>query len=381
MWVVLLLAALASVEPERSSPTRAAPRAEARDVEVVLVGAPDARDAAHEVLEELLGALHVHVHRRDADQLETAAFLDRGPSAHRLATVIIDLRDRPAWVFVIDRDFERVLARPVQLEAGFDEVAREEVGAIVAEAIDALGQGGTIGVHTGEFLGHHLTDHHEPPTPPESPASAEPTPTEPALPEPALPEPTPPADPTPPRSGPRLGPSLELAYRLSTRGPQVLDHALDLGGAVAIGALPTSLRVSAHLEGWLPSRVGRSSAPVSVSGLMPSASIGVGLRASRRVTVIAEAGLGLGVLRARSVVSSDTAWQPVPLLLGRTALLFALPSRWHLGIGARVLVDPVDLRILDERGDVLFDPLRAWPAVELVLAWGSLVPEENRRRR
>jgi hypothetical protein len=65
----------------------------------------------------------------------------------RVARAWIDLSSpERATLYLVDRDWERVLVRHVRKVTGHDELAREAIGHILETAVDALAHGATIGV-------------------------------------------------------------------------------------------------------------------------------------------------------------------------------------------------------------------------------------------
>jgi hypothetical protein len=84
----------------------------------------------------------------------------------RVARAWIDLSGPArATLYLVDRNWERVLIRHVQKMQGHDELAREAIGHILETAVDALVHGGTIGIAPDE--GRPATE--RPPSPQPTP--------------------------------------------------------------------------------------------------------------------------------------------------------------------------------------------------------------------
>jgi hypothetical protein len=119
-----------------------------RHVEVVTAGRAEEAQPLESVLRELLARLDVNASFARASEIDARDRLGRRTEAAvAVAHVWIDLR-RPDAVllYIADRGLDRVLVRRVPTGKGIDEVAREELAYIVQATVDALLQGGQIGV-------------------------------------------------------------------------------------------------------------------------------------------------------------------------------------------------------------------------------------------
>jgi hypothetical protein len=71
----------------------------------------------------------------------------RAGAEPRVARVWIDLsKPERATLYLVDRDWERILIRHVRKRAGHQELAREAIGHILETAVDALTHGARIGI-------------------------------------------------------------------------------------------------------------------------------------------------------------------------------------------------------------------------------------------
>jgi hypothetical protein len=124
---------------------------------VVVAGTPAETAALDEVLRELLAPLGVDLRLvrvelldvRDVvtpDEAAPAAVARAWLDLHG-ATAAPGVRDRPAAaLYLADGRWERILVRRVAIPSGIDEVAREELGHIVAAAVDGILAGTAVGV-------------------------------------------------------------------------------------------------------------------------------------------------------------------------------------------------------------------------------------------
>jgi hypothetical protein len=100
------------------------------------------------VSEELLARLGVEATITVAADVDPAEVITPRPSAEpRVARAWIDLsRPDRATLYLVDREWERVLVRHLRRTPGHDELAREAIGHILETAVDALLHGARIGV-------------------------------------------------------------------------------------------------------------------------------------------------------------------------------------------------------------------------------------------
>jgi hypothetical protein len=117
-------------------------------VDVVIVAAePDAR-AMRAVVDELMTRLRVDATVTFANTLMPDEVITprRGAEA-RLARAWVDLsKPERGTIYLVDRDWTRVLVRHVPTMAGHEEMAREAIGHILETAVDALAHGARIGI-------------------------------------------------------------------------------------------------------------------------------------------------------------------------------------------------------------------------------------------
>jgi hypothetical protein len=259
-----------------------------------------------------------------------------------LAHVYVDLREPPLLVYIGDQGHARVLIRRVALPASFDEAAREEVGAIVSSAIDALCAGGTIGIVRAR-----------------------------AAPEPPAGDPSRDA-----ARGHAHTHARTAAVERRRAGP--LPH--DGLGAAAAAAHARARRCAAS-----PGRSRRSAGrPVGRGDHADRRDDRDGCIAARRRD---RAGRGLG-----AVTSLAPRWSQLAAIGGGVDLLRGASGRWiavpmlqaSLGVRAtpgrgvvvelhaHVAVDLIDTRVLDAAsGQVLLDPWRVRPGISLTFGWSS----------
>ncbi|MCL2448394.1 MAG: hypothetical protein FWD17_05555 [Polyangiaceae bacterium] len=147
-------------------------------VDVVVVGDDSETTAMRSVVEELLARLGV------AARITSSAHVDPNevitPPLHpdpRVARAWVDLSSPArATLYVVDREWERILVRHVRTTPGRDELAREAMGHILENAVDALLHGARIGVVRDDVASEIELPHPvaEPGPAPIEPASAPP---------------------------------------------------------------------------------------------------------------------------------------------------------------------------------------------------------------
>jgi hypothetical protein len=161
---LLLVIVLLSFSPARAGAQAGGdPR-----VELVTAGAETQVEQLESVLRELIGHLRVTPHYTQAGSVDPRAVVLPAPDARpALGRVWIDLsQPARATVYVVDGPWDRVLVRHVPLQAGIDEVVREEIAHIVSATIDALANGARIGLTREaverELLGERASSQPEP---------------------------------------------------------------------------------------------------------------------------------------------------------------------------------------------------------------------------
>jgi hypothetical protein len=166
------------------STSSGAEQAAAGAVDVVLVGSEADARSMREVAEELLARLGVTATVTLAARVDPGDVINPKAGAEpRVARAWIDLsRTDRATLYLVDRDWERVLIRHLRKSAGHEELTREAVGHVLETAVDALLHGARIGV-VREEARRELEEPHSPAPPPESspvPGPPEPEPARPS---------------------------------------------------------------------------------------------------------------------------------------------------------------------------------------------------------
>ena len=313
-------------------------------VEVGLIGPAGRRAAIREVLAELL-ADRVHTQWQEQELAEvSAAIRGAGQGDLALAHVYVDLREAPLLVYIADQGHERVLIRRVVLPASFDEAAREEVGAIVASAIDALCAGGTIGIVRAQAQ-------LDPPPAPVAPPSL----------------PPPPTDPPPVIVARRWSGGLLARYRAMAWAPARMQHTLELGGVLRRRVGLVDPQLALWVGGITPTAVTRAPGAARLAGASVRAELGAVTLLSPRWSQLVAAGGGVDLLRGageRPIV--------VPMVQASLGLRAAIGRGVFVELQAHVAVDLVDTRVLDSvSGRVLLDPWRVRPGISLTFGWSS----------
>lgn len=330
--------------------TRAASRCDEPEpavIEVSLIGPAERRAAVREVLAELL-ADRVRAHWHELELADVAAAIRQAdPDDLALAHAHVDLREAPLLVYIGDQGHQRVLVRRVALPASFDEAAREEVGVIVASAVDALCAGGTIGIVRAQAIVE--------PAPPPAPTPA-----------PATSPTTRAASPRRPAAR-RWSGGVLARYRMMAWAPLRLQHTLELGGVLRrrVG------RVDPQVAGWAgaitPTAVTRAPDAGKLAGASLRAELGAVILLAPRWSQLIAAGGGVDLLRG-----AGGRWLAVPMLQASLGVR-ATPGRGLiLEVQGHVAVDLVDTRILDiSDARVLLDPWRVRPGISLTFGWSS----------
>jgi hypothetical protein len=309
-------------------------------VEVSLIGPTERRVAVREVLAELLAG-RVLAQWHEHELADVAAAIRQGePDDLALAHVYVDLREAPLLVYIGDQGHLRVLIRRVALPTSFDEAAREEVGVIVASAVDALCAGGTIGiVRAAATL--------DPPPPP-------------------VPAPVPITSPRPPAVR-RWSGGLLAGYRMMAWAPMRLQHTLELGGVLRrrVG------RIDPQLALWAgaitPTAVTRAPDAGRIAGASLRTELGAVILLVPRWTQLVAVGGGVDLLRG-----AGGRWLAVPMIQASLGVRVTPGRALLIELQGHVAVDLVDTRILDvSDARVLLDPWRVRPGISLTFGWSS----------
>ena len=351
----VLLSALVVAAPARAQD-------DAQAVDLVFVG--DATDASGlaVVLTELLDRVEVELRRgaiRAAlDPREVLTPDETAPPA--IARVWVDASGPRTTIYLVDGEWERILVRHVPLEAGFDEVGREQVAHIVYAAVEALMAGARIGLTRAEAREELGVP--EPPPAPEPPAPVEEA------------EPAPPSIEVPSE----LSGDASFGYlgQLFADGP-TLRHAVSLQGSLLLGRASPRLALSLGVDFFPDSGHEGAGVRIALRSWVLRFEAGVDFALSESTSLRATGGLGLD---ATSVEPGDARDAPVrlseafdavgPLLILRGAVHQRL---WELiGVSAGVLfdIDLVDARyvVASDAGDQpVVDPWILRPAIWVAL--------------
>jgi len=242
-----------------------------------------------------------------------------------------------------------VLIRRVALPTSFDEAAREEVGAIVSSAIDALCAGGTIGIVRAQAA---------PEPPPIGRVSSPIGRVSPPIVD-ARPVPTP--------AMRRWSGGVLVRYRMMAWAPLRLQHILELGGVLRrrVG------RVDPQAALWVgaipPTAVTDASGASRLAGVSMRADLGAVTSLAARWSQLAAIGGGVDLLRG-----ANGRWIAVPMVQASLGLRAAPGRGVIVELHAHVAVDLIDTRVLDAAsGRVLLDPWRVRPGISLTFGWSS----------
>jgi hypothetical protein len=308
-------------------------------VEVTLIGLGERRAAVREVLAELL-ADRVALQWRERGSADVGAEIREAEAEDlALAHVYVDLREPPLLVYIGDQGHARVLIRRVALPASFDEAAREEVGAIVSSAIDALCAGGTIGIVRARAAPEPPPIHHV----------------------------TPPATPTPTPAPRRWSGGVLARDRMMAWAPRRLQHTLELGGVLRRHLGRVDPQAALWVGGIPPTAVTTATDASRLAGATVRADLGAVTSLAPRWSQLAAIGGGVDLLRGAS-----GRWIAVPMVQASLGLRAAPGRGVVVELHAHVAVDLIDTRVLDAAsGQVLLDPWRVRPGISLTLGWSS----------
>jgi hypothetical protein len=152
-------AALTALTMAASSSSLAQPTGMNR-VDVVIVAAEPDANAMRAVVDELIARLRIDATVTFAKTLKPDEVITpRRGAEPRLARAWVDLSTpERATIYLVDRDWARVLVRHVQTMAGHEEIAREAIGHILETAVDALAHGAQIGIANQQALANATPD-------------------------------------------------------------------------------------------------------------------------------------------------------------------------------------------------------------------------------
>ncbi len=333
-------AALTTLTMAASSSSLAQPIGMNR-VDVVIVATEPDAEAMRAVVDELIARLRIDATVTFAKTVKPDEIITprRGAEA-RLARAWIDLSTpERATIYLVDRDWARVLVRHVQTMTGHDEMAREAIGHILETAVDALAHGAHIGVANEQ-----------------PPANA-----------------TPDSDVVPP-------PHWELgaSYEGEIYAPGVL--ASGPAASFYVGASRGAVRPGGWLSAQYRLPLIFDSAPLGVrldgGGLRALATMDVEL--GRRAALRFGVGSGVDVVRMTprlegrpgTQLGSD---QTFALVIGRVsaAVVASLSTHLEFSLTASCDIDPSGTRYsasVDGAGETVLSPWAVRPALSLVLS-------------
>jgi hypothetical protein len=341
-----------------AAPSRSAAQDPAGRVEVVLGGSADTTATMREILGELLGRLAVAVAYREASAIDVRDVVTPRAGAQPVtARVWLELgSSERATLYLADDGWERILVRNVSLADGLDEVAREQLGHIVETGVEALLEGGKIGIARADVV--------------EQLGVAVPEPAAPA------PPPTPARDPQPPR-GP--GAWLELGYQAQLWGGPVPGyHGPVLGAGLFARAprlRPGGLFTAQYI---VPSSIEREDLHLALQGVALRVMAALAPSVREGVALHVALGGGVDVVAARPGAARDSMVRPGP------GFAAGFPQA-HAELGVRVALGRgFELRILGLVGVDLvdgyffvsgtprrfFDPWVPRPGLRVSVAWG-----------
>jgi hypothetical protein len=358
IWLVIVAALFVFVRSEDARAAEPAPH-----VEVVLGGPEAEADAMQAVLDELLGRLDVAHDFARTPGIDPVSVLEprEGDAAIR---VWLELR-RPerATCFIADQHGERILIRHLTLEAGLDEVAREQLGHIVESSVQALLEGGEIGVSRTEAAAELGVSEPAPPPPP--------------------PAPEPPAP--PPAREPATAGWVGLGYQAQFwGGPVPAYHGPALAGGVRAraGARPRSgLAPGAMFSAqWMtPTAIESEEVALRLQGAALRAMATLRPRLADLAALHVAFGGGVDVVRVAPEARPGSPLDVTPAYTtafpqgqAEVGLIALLPRGLELHFAALAGVDLIDAFYFVE-GDSgpVFDPWIVRPGLRIGLAWDS----------
>lgn len=271
-------------------------RAEALSRVEVSVAATDGEAAALEiVLRDLLSTTGLEITIAHVSSIDPRSVVEPPKTfAPGVARVFVDVDGKVARVYLVDAAWARVLLRRIPLPKGLDEIAREQIGHIVASSIDALAAGATIGITRDEARTELGVK--EKPLPP------------PAAPPPPIPIPK-------PKPGPSPTASLGVGYEGAAWSNALASHALDAQLSLR---LPNALTFSLTGLARLPITVEHRAVGLRIDAWGVRAEAGWSPLVGSRMRFLALVGGGFDHLRIEpraegSALGSAVrdAWNPV----------------------------------------------------------------------
>jgi hypothetical protein len=325
-------------------------------VEVVLGGPDESTQAMQAILDELLGRLAVDVEYAHVEGIELHAVVTpREQAKSATARVWLDLTgSRRATVYLADEGWERILVRNLELTDGLDEVGREQLGHIVETSVEALLEGGQIGVTRVQAIEQLGVE-------PKPQSESEPAPPEPQEPPPA-------------------GGWVELGYQTqfwggpvpAYHGPMALAGLIGSGNRVRPGAFISAQYLTpATLETDLLALRLQGGAFRLMAALAPKVSDNLALH------VALGGGMDVIAVSPRSIdegMATPSRRYVVVFPEGQAefGLWIALPRGFELRFAGVLGVDLIDgFYFVEGAEQPFFDPWVVRPGLRVSLAWGS----------
>jgi hypothetical protein len=343
--LVLALAGSISIVATVSAPVSA----EEVAIVTVEIGAGDPI-AVEETISGLLRAVPVEVRTSIVEgAIDRDAILHPpGSPAAAVARIWIEVSADEALIWIADDPWERVLVRRVPRAQG-DAIAREEIGQIVAGAVEALRAGAQIGILRRELV------------------SARPMPTT--------------ASPTAPRSPPNavrpfVIPAVAIGYEGLAWSRRSLSHGVTVTGSFRGGGRGLVPTLALFGSARLPLDEGTDDLGIRVETFVTRLLGGVALPVGARARLRADVGIGLDLARVdprartRGVEASAPRTLLAPMLRGAIAVDLPVTggSAFSIGIVTDVDLAPRTYLVTDgERTEVVADPSRLRPG--LSIAW------------
>jgi hypothetical protein len=332
-----------------------------RYVAIVVAGDPEDAALLEAVIDELLGRLAVMPQTAHQTEFDLRDVVTPRPEARELvARVWFDLRAKQeATIYLADRSWEHILVRRVRLTRGLDEIAREELGHILAAATETLLTGGRVGrpreeVRTALGVTALPAPSTKPAPKPDRLSTSSSAPAAPVFPAIAL--------------GAFWDVQALSATETLTHGP---------GAYVALFARGAPLRPGGRLSLTYRLPVTTEGGPIgaTIDALAARLLAGLDLSATTWLCLRPAVGVGFDLVHvapeayADAVTLDAARWIAVPFV--RAHLTGAVPlggPRWSLELGAGVDVDLVDTEFYaDRRGQraIVLDPWTVRPSGHL----------------
>ncbi len=321
-WLRLTLVALALLlAAGASASAQPASTGHASTVRIVVTGAAGTTQALGQLVAELVADLPIALEWTVSASIDPRHVLRARPGDSKTAVrAWVDLSDpKRARIYVANEDSERFIVRFVPEPNGYDAVAREALGQILASSIAAFVAHEDAGISREDALREVARE--VPPAPPES---------------------RPAPEPAPPKRVPPRG-QLGVAYRSSVIGGGPVQHGAAIVTGVAFGR--DTRFASRALVGYrAPARSDVDDIGVSLSGGELRLAAGVETDTSARLTLGALLGGGLdlvlvepiGVTPSTQAHAASRDFEPMLIGLGTVEVHFGAGLSGWLGVGCDV---------------------------------------------